>query len=70
MAIITIRLAKRLLHEIDARAKLLHVQRTEYIRLAIEYFNQELLIQERKQHLAKVSLKVRRESMRVNADFK
>ena len=69
MTVITIRLPEQLLHEIDSRAKLLHIQRTQYIRQAIEYLNQELLKQERKQHLANVSMKVRRESMKVNAEF-
>lgn len=69
MVMISIRLPESLLHEINVRAKSLHIQRTQYIRQAIEKLNQELLSQERKQHLANASLKIRRESMKVNAEF-
>ena len=52
MTVITIRLSEQLLHEVDAKAKSLHIQRTQYIRQAIEHLNQELVKQERKQHLS------------------
>lgn len=69
MSLVSIRLDDKLLNEIMARAQALHMSKTEYIRKAIEHMNQEVLKRERKQNLTQASLKVRNESMLVNAEF-
>lgn len=69
MSIVSVRLSDKLLREVDAIAYSLHVARAEYIRKAIEHMNEKTLRLKQKQHLIKVSLKVRRESMKVNAEF-
>lgn len=69
MNVISIRLPDALLHDLDGSAQILHVPRTVYIRKAIEHMNQEVLSNERKQKLIKASLRVRKESMRINKEF-
>lgn len=69
MSVISVRLSDKLLREIDVMAQTLHVARTEYIRKAIEQMNEKTLSLKRKQHLIQASLKVRNESMAVNAEF-
>ncbi len=69
MSLVSIRLADNLLNETKIRAQALHMSQTEYIRKAIERMNEEVLKQERKQKLTQASLKVRNESMLVNAEF-
>jgi len=55
--------------EVDARAKLLHLPRSEYVRLAISRMNREVAAEERRKRLLSVSERVRDESMRVCAEF-
>ena len=43
--------------------------RAEYIRRALERMNDEAEKKERAERMARASLKVRKESMRVNAEF-
>lgn len=50
-------------------AQALHISRSEYIRLAIERMNRETRATLRDEQLARASLKVREESMRINAEF-
>ena len=69
MTIISIRLSDALLHELDIQANACQMPRTEYIRRAIELMNQEVKNKEKKQRLMRASLKVRKESMRINAQF-
>jgi metal-responsive CopG/Arc/MetJ family transcriptional regulator len=69
MSIISIRLPEKLLHELDAQAQACKVPRTEYIRLAILHMNQEVKNKARRERLMKASLRTRKESMRVNAEF-
>lgn len=69
MSIISIRLPEKMLHEMDVRAKMLHIQRAEYIREAIKHMNAEVEHRARKERLKKASLRVRSESMRINAEF-
>lgn len=65
MSVISIRLPETLLHALDAGAHLLHIQRAEYIRRAIEHMNNDIMSQK----LAEVSLRVRQDSMLVNRGF-
>ena len=69
MTIVSIRLPEKLLHELDSQAHACHIPRAEYIRRAIEHLNQEVKSKERKQRLMKASLRVRGESMNINAEF-
>jgi hypothetical protein len=55
--------------EVDARAKTLHVPRSEYVRLAISRMNRAVAAEERRKRLRSVSERVRDESMRICADF-
>jgi metal-responsive CopG/Arc/MetJ family transcriptional regulator len=69
MSVISIRLSEDLLCEIDALAHLLHLPRAKYIRKAIENMNEAVLLRERKDQLIQASLQVRKESMKINAEF-
>lgn len=69
MSLVSIRLADNLLKEVKIRAQALHLSQTEYIRKAIEHMNEEVLKHKRKQKLTDASVKVRNESMLVNAEF-
>lgn len=66
---VSVRLPDPLLKAADHGAKLLHVPRSEYFRLAIEEMNKRLQAQSRRQRLMEVSQRVRAESMAVNAEF-
>lgn len=69
MSIISIRLPEQLLQEIDSRAQACHMRRASYIRIAIEQMNQHVLNKEKRDRLIKASLKTRKESMKINAEF-
>lgn len=66
---ISIRVNDKTLEALKANAHLLHLSQTEYIRKAIEQMNTEIEKQERKNRLKNASLLVRKESMRINAEF-
>ncbi len=69
MSVISLRLPDKLLHELDNRAQVLHIQRAEYIRKAIEHMNNDVLNKEREQAIIQASLKVRKDSLRINKEF-
>lgn len=69
MSVITIRLSEKQLSELDAFAKVSHVPRAEYIRLAIALMNNETKAKIRAARLKAASLRVRHESMKVNEEF-
>ena len=66
---LTVRLSDKIVHEIDIRAKKLHISRSEYIRKSIELMNKGMNQQEKKGKLIHASKKVRAESMVVNSEF-
>jgi metal-responsive CopG/Arc/MetJ family transcriptional regulator len=66
---ISLKLPEDLLKMSGRYAEALHLTRAEYIRRAIERMNRETRAAVRAKRLAEVSRKVRKESMRVNADF-
>lgn len=68
-SLISIRLNDDIFHEMKKKALLLHVSQTDYIRKAIEHLNHEIEKKERRSKLQQASLRVREESMRVNAEF-
>jgi hypothetical protein len=57
------------LHEVDAFAEELHLPRAAYVRKALERMNAAVAAERRRTRLMEVSLKVRTESMKVNAEF-
>jgi metal-responsive CopG/Arc/MetJ family transcriptional regulator len=69
MTAFSLRLPENLMKEVDARAKLLHLPRSEYVRLAISRMNREVAAEDRRKRLASVSERVRDESMRICAEF-
>lgn len=69
MDAISLKLSKELLEASNRYAEALELPRAEYIRQAIVRMNRETHKRLRAQRLAEVSRKVRKESMRVNAEF-
>jgi metal-responsive CopG/Arc/MetJ family transcriptional regulator len=69
MTAFSLRLPENLMKEVDARAKILHVPRSEYVRLAIARMNREVAAEDRRKRLRSVSERVREESMRICAEF-
>ena len=69
MTTVTVRLPDELLQALDKRAKKLKISRSIYIRQALERMNEEVAAQHRRERLKEVSLRVREESMKINAEF-
>jgi metal-responsive CopG/Arc/MetJ family transcriptional regulator len=69
MESISLKLPEGLLESIDRCARALEISRAEYIRRAIERMNREAEARARAERIARVSRRVRKESMRVNAAF-
>ena len=69
MTAISLKLPDDLLETSARCAEALRVSRAEYIRRAIERMNRETTARMRAERLAIASRRVRRESMRVNAEF-
>ena len=69
MTTISIRLPDEILREVDRIAKDLKVPRTEYLRRAILAMNRKIHEDSRRERIMKLSSRVRKESMRVNAEF-
>ena len=69
MEAISLKLPRDLIEKSAKCAKALGISRAEYIRRAIERMNLEAAAVERAARMKRVSLRVRKESMRVNAEF-
>ncbi len=69
MTSLSLRLPDELLHDVDDFARQLHIPRAEYVRKALEQMNMTVAAQRRRTRLMEASLKVRMESMKVNAEF-
>ena len=69
MGAISLKLPDHLLEASRRCAGSLRLSRAEYIRRAIEQMNREVQARLRAKRLAEVSRRVRKESMRVNAEF-
>ncbi|MBK5276760.1 MAG: hypothetical protein JJE30_17160 [Desulfuromonadales bacterium] len=69
MTTLSLRIPDDLLHEVDTSAEQLHLPRAAYVRKALEQMNAAVAAQHRRMRLMEASLKVRGESMRVNAEF-
>lgn len=68
-ALVSVRLSEPLIHSLNQYAHALHLSQTEYIRQAIELMNREVERKKRVERLVKASLRVRKESMKINAEF-
>lgn len=69
MGAISLKLPDDLLEASSRCAEALKVSRAKYIRRAVEQMNRETRRRLRAKRLAEVSQKVRKESLRVNAEF-
>jgi metal-responsive CopG/Arc/MetJ family transcriptional regulator len=69
MAAISLKLPEDLLKASGRCAQAVGVSRAEYIRQAIERMNREIRARGRAKRLAEVSRRVRKEGLRVNAEF-
>jgi len=69
MESISLKLPEDLLEASDRCARALGIPRAEYIRRAVERMNREAEARVRAERMARASRKVRKESMRVNAEF-
>ncbi len=66
---ISLRMPDDFLHEVDLFAGELHLPRAVYVRKALERMNAAVAEERRRKRLMEVSLRVREESMKVNAEF-
>lgn len=69
MTTLSLRLPDELLQDVDVFARQMHIPRAEYVRKALEQMNMTVAAQRRRTRLMETSLKVRAESMAVNAEF-
>jgi len=68
-ALVSVRLNDELFKDLKNKAGILHLSQTEYIRQAIERMNTKTEQELRSKRLAKASLRVRSESMKINKEF-
>jgi len=68
-SLVSIRLNDHIFQEMRSNAHILNLSQTDYIRTAIKRMNNEIEEQARKTQLQQSSLRVREESMKVNAEF-
>ncbi len=69
MNAISMRLPEDVLRDLDRRAALLKLSRTEYIRAAVHAMNRAVDEESRKARIRNASMRVRGESLKVNAEF-
>jgi predicted transcriptional regulator len=69
MITISLRMPDDFLHAVDVFAGELHLPRAAYVRKALERMNAFVAEERRRKRLMEVSLKVRSESMKINAEF-
>jgi len=69
MATLSLRLPDQLLSDVDTQAREMGVGRAEYVRQALERMRTETENARLRRRLQEASLKVRAESMAVNAEF-
>ena len=69
MESISLKLPKKMLEASDRCARALGIPRAEYIRRAVERMNREAEARAPTERIAQASRRVRKESMRINAQF-
>lgn len=68
-ALVSIRMDDAMLQTMRSMAEILHLSQTDYVRQAIARMNDEASRKVQAQRLQQASLKVRNESMKINAEF-
>lgn len=66
---LSVRLPDQLIKDIEIFCHELNLSRNEYIKRSIIQMNQDIIRHKKQDHLKKLSLKVRQESMIVNQEF-
>ena len=69
MATISIRIQDEILEEINDNSQKLQIPRAEYVRQAVIAMNKQVDKELRRKRITEASMRVREESMRVNAEF-
>ena len=69
MATISIRIQDAVLEEINDNSQKLQIPRAEYVRQAVIAMNKQVDKELRRKRITEASMRVREESMRVNAEF-
>ena len=69
MATISIRIQDDELAELNKRSQSMHIPRAEYVRQAVIAMNKQVDRELRKKRILDASRRVRKESMRINAEF-
>lgn len=69
MSTLSLRLPDELMHDVDYYADQLQIPKAAYVRRAIEQMNASMAVQQKRLRLMEASLKVRGESMKINAEF-
>ena len=69
MTTVSLRLPDDVLKAAEQHAKILHLPRAEYIRRAIVAMNEDVLKQNRREQLMKVSKRVASANIKINAEF-
>ena len=69
MATISIRIKAAELEELNKQSRTLHIPRAEYVRQAVIAKNKLVDLELRKKRIMEASQRVRKESMKVNAEF-
>jgi metal-responsive CopG/Arc/MetJ family transcriptional regulator len=69
MNTITVRLPENLFREVANQSKKLKISKAMYVRQALERLNREIEAHNRRERLKRLSLKVRDESRKINAEF-
>ena len=69
MTTISLRIPDKLLAEVTRHSKEMHIPRTEYIRRSLINMNHLTQLELRRKRMIDASLRVRNESMQVNAEF-
>ena len=69
MSTISIRLKDEMLEELNQHSKKLHIPRAEYVRRAVIAMNKQVDKELRRKRIMEASERVRKESMRINAEF-
>ena len=69
MATISIRIQDEILKELNEHSRNLHIPRSEYVRQAVIAMNKQVDKELRKKRITEASMRVREESMQVNAEF-
>ena len=69
MPVLSIRVPEKIMHEIDANARILHITKNAYISKAITSLNQKINDELRIKRLTEASHKVRKSSMKINLEL-